>query len=310
MQVDRQLPQKGEVFLDHVGIFVSDLDEAGLRLQRLGFPVSPINLQQNADAGGTLRPSGTSNRIARMRRGFIEVLAATHETPLAEQLMRALGRYPGLHLMAFSHADIPAQRERLLARGFDMQPVTNLRRHVASPDGVQEVRWSVLRPQPGVMAEGRVQFAYCHTPELTWPEAAAAPDNAADSLTELLVCVDDPPEAAARFGRYVDREPQDGTNSNSIALDRGSLLFVRPQLAQSMLPAARIPAVPWLAGQALTTSSVAQTRRTLAANGVQPAYSDDELVCVAPQDALGAFLLFHDAAVGNPWQVLAARFSA
>ena len=78
---DRQLPEGGEVFLDHVGFFVVDLDAAGAGLERLGFRVSLANVQTNADAKGVLKPSGTSNRLARLKRGFIEMLAATHETP-------------------------------------------------------------------------------------------------------------------------------------------------------------------------------------------------------------------------------------
>ena len=112
-QADRQLPLGNDVFLDHVGYFTADLDAAGAQLERLGFAVSPINLQQNADASGRLKPSGTSNRLAVLRRGFLEVLAATHDTPLGDQLKAALARYAGLHLIALSHADIPRQRERL-----------------------------------------------------------------------------------------------------------------------------------------------------------------------------------------------------
>ena len=40
---DRQLPVGDQVFLDHFGYFVADLETAGLRLKRLGFQVTPIN---------------------------------------------------------------------------------------------------------------------------------------------------------------------------------------------------------------------------------------------------------------------------
>ena len=55
-------------------------------------------MQTNADERGELPPSGTANRLARLRRGFIESLAATHETALTRQLGQALGRYEGIHL--------------------------------------------------------------------------------------------------------------------------------------------------------------------------------------------------------------------
>ena len=99
---ERQIPERDEVFVDHVGYFVHDLDAAGAQLARLGFRVSAINVQTNADASGALKPSGTSNRLAKLRFGFLEMLAATHDTPLAEQFKSQIARYPGLHLIAFS----------------------------------------------------------------------------------------------------------------------------------------------------------------------------------------------------------------
>jgi hypothetical protein len=303
---DRQLPAGGEVFLDHVGYFVASLHEAGRVLERLGFRVSPVNLQQNADAAGALKPSGTSNRLATLRRGFIEMLAATHDTPLADQLKRGLGRYAGLHLIALSHADVASERRRLQAAGLAMQEIVNLRRHVPTPEGLREVRWSVLRPEPGVMPEGRVQFAYCHTPELTWPEPAPALANGADALSDILLCVADRRATAERFGRLAGRAPLEAGVFSIVPLDRGRLVFLEPADAAG-LPGFDVPAVPYMAGQALRTTDLNRTREALAQSGVRPAFASDRLVCVAAGDALGSSLLFHDADVRDPWATLAAR---
>jgi catechol 2,3-dioxygenase-like lactoylglutathione lyase family enzyme len=305
--VDRQLPEGNEVFLDHVGYFVADLENAGARLTRLGFDVSPINLQQNADEAGALRPSGTSNRLAILRRGFIEILAATHDTPLADQLKKELGRYEGLHLIALSHADIPRERERLVAAGFPMQDIVRLRRHKQTPDGMGEVAWSVLRPQAGAMPEGRVQFAYCHTPDLTWTFGAPPPANGADAITDILLCVEDRHEAAARFARYAGRPAIVRDDRSVIALDRGGIVFVEPKDATRILPALTIPAVPFMAGQALHSSDIATTHSLLMQRGITPLFADNELVCIGPADALGAYLLFHAASVRDPWGELVAR---
>ena len=48
-----------------------------------------------------------------------------------------------------------AERTRLAAAGFAMQEVVELRRRDRTLPGAPEVHFSVLRPQPGVMAEGR-----------------------------------------------------------------------------------------------------------------------------------------------------------
>jgi hypothetical protein len=301
--IDRQLPLGNEVFLDHVGYFTADLAAAGSQLERLGFAVSPVNLQQNADGNGVLKPSGTSNRLAVLRRGFLEVLAATHDTPLADQLKAALRRYAGLHLIAVSHADIPAQRERLMSLGFAMQDVVNLRRHKQTPDGLREVRWSVLRPQPGAIPEGRLQFAYCHTPELTWPEPVPLLSNGADGLTDILLCVPNRREAAERFGRFAGREPCDNERLSIVPLDRGRLVFAEPDVA-SAIPNFALPNLPYMAGQALRTPDLGSLRGILASANIKPLVDHDLVVCVAAGDALGSLLLFHNAAVTSPWATL------
>lgn len=306
---DRQLPEGDEVFLDHVGFFVADLEVAGERLRRLGFDVSPVNLQMNLDAEGRLVPSGTSNRLAVLRRGFLEVLAATHATPLAAQLEAALRRHAGLHLIAFSHADIAATRARLVAEGFAMQPVVRLRRHRETPQGVREVAWSVLRPEPGTIPEGRVQFAYCHTPDLTWTPGAPAPGNGADGLGDLMVCVEDARAAATRFSGYVARAASHREGRSDVALDRGRLVLVEPATAARMLPGFVPAPAPFIAGQSLR-ADLAAVRAALARGGVTPLHADDALVCVGPADALGGHLLFHVPELGDPWGALAGGGAA
>lgn len=304
--ISAQLPTQDQVFLDHVGFFVRDLEDAGRRLTRLGFEPSPINLQQNADAQGVLRPSGTSNRLASTGFGFLEVLAATHDTPLAAALKAALDRYDGLHLIAFSHADIPAQRRRLMANGFRMQEVVNLRRHKQVDGQEREVRWSVLRPETGVMPEGRVQFAYCHTPELTWAPDAKAPPNGAIALTDTLVIVGDRNEAAARFARYAGRTSRDDGIFADVTLDRGALVFAEPASAAQTLPSFGDDVVPKMAGQAIR-ADLSAARAAFTRSGLAPIWADDELVCVGPDDALGSCLLFHAASVVDPWRELRQR---
>ena len=301
------MPRGDEVFLDHVGYFVRDLTESGGRLERLGFQVSQINVQTNDDGTGQLVPSGTSNRLARLRRGYLELLAPTHDTPLGDQARTALARYAGIHLIALSHDDIPTQRVRLSGLGFAMQDVVHLRRHDVTLPGAPEVAWSVLRPKPGVMAEGRIQFTKSHNPEHVWRPELTRHANAADGIGDLLLCVADRSEAAARFGRYTGRAMIEESERTIVVLERGRLVFVEPSPAQRMLPGFQHPALPFIAGQAVRSADIASTRSVLEANGVSPQFADAELVCVGPADALGATMLFHATTLNDPWRALALR---
>ncbi len=301
------MPEGDEVFLDHVGYFTRDLITAGAQLERLGFQVSQVNIQTNDDGSGGLVPSGTSNRLARLRRGYLEILAPTHDTPLAEQARAALARYAGMHLIALSHADIPGQRARLTGAGFAMQEVVHLRRHDVTLPGAPEVAWSVLRPRPGVMPEGRIQFTKSHNPEHIWRAELTHHANAADALGDVLLCVADRHEAATRFGRYAERPFVRRGPLTIIALERGQLVFAQSDEIGRILPGFTHPALPFIAGQAVRSADIARTRAVLEAGRVQPLYADDMLVCVNPDDALGAYMLFHAAMLGDPWGALAQR---
>ena len=186
-----------------------------------------------------------------------------------------------------------------------MQPVVHLRRRDKTLAGAPEVAWSVLRPQPGVMPEGRIQYAKSHHPDRVWQADQIVHPNAADALTDLLFCVADQHEAAARFTRYTNREASEANGISTVTLDRSRLLFAEPAMAITLFEA-EPPSLPYIAGQALRSTDLAATRRTFAANGVTPRYADDHLVLIAPADALGGWMLFHDSVVSHPWTTLAA----
>jgi hypothetical protein len=300
----RQLPERHEVFVDHVGYFVTDLETSGAQLERLGFRVSLVNVQTNADARGELKPSGTSNRLARLKLGFLEILAATHDTPLADQFKHQIARYQGLHLIAFSGADMRAERTRLTDAGFAMQGIVELRRRDRTLPDNPVVHFSVLRPQPGMMAEGRVQWVRPNTPDTVWRPETITTANGAEGLSDVLLCVDDPAAVAARYGRYVGRVPVRRDDLHVIALERGGLVFADARGAARILPDFRPPALPFMAGQALR-ANLALTREVLAQAGVTPVFSSSELLCVGPADALGGYMLFHAPSVTDPWSALA-----
>lgn len=303
--IDEQVPEGTQTFLDHVGYFVADLDAAGTQLERLGFRVSLTNVQTNADATGALKPSGTSNRLARLKRGFIEILAATHDTPLADQFKAALARYDGLHLIALSHGDIPATRARLVAAGFPMQDVVELRRRDRTLPDNPEVHFSVLRPQPGAMAEGRVQYVKPHTIDSVWRANTITTENGAEGLTDMLLVVNDPASVAARYGRYTGVAPVMRGGLHAVPLDRGELVFASPIEAAARLPGFRALSLPFMAGQALR-ADLAVTRAFLARAGVTPVFESHAMICLGPADALGGWMLFHDAGVDDVWNALSS----
>jgi hypothetical protein len=272
--VDRQVPATGEIFLDHVGWFLPGIAAAGA-FERLGFPLTPYTKHQNADAAGNQAPSGTANRCAMLRRGYLEFLEAVPDmdTPLTQQHHAAVARYAGLHLLAFTCADPAAEERRIAAAGIRTQPLVRLRR----PTDVGEARFGVIRAALDEFPEGRVQLLSQETPEVVWQEQFIARDNGIDALLGVVIAVADPGEAAARFGRFLGRAP----DGNRILLDRGRLGFVRGG-----------GIVPRMTTVELVSRDLDLTRRFLAGRGV-PCAERDGAIAIAASEAAGASLMIY-----------------
>src|SRR5215469_6472102 len=99
-----QLPSPGQVFLDHTAFFVPAMEAAADALERCGFRLTRFTIQTNREGDNTV-PSGTGNRCAMLKNGYLELLTATSDTPLAAQLRERIVDHPGLHLAAFATAD-------------------------------------------------------------------------------------------------------------------------------------------------------------------------------------------------------------
>ncbi|MCW3479214.1 VOC family protein [Neisseriaceae bacterium JH1-16] len=298
-------PEGHQLFLDHVGYFVPDLDIAASQLEKLGFRVSKTNTQKSPNEQGELIPTGTSNRLVMLKQGFLETLAATSPTPLADQLTHALSRYQGLHLIALAHADLPGQRERLIQQNFAMQQCITLRRWVPTPDGERQTGISVLRTQPGEMAEGRVQMVTNHTPELFWTPGSTDHENCAEAITDLLICVPDPGEAASRYERYTGKTARSTDGLVAFPMDHGRLVLMTPDKATSMLPGFAMPSLPYMAGIAIRSNNIDVTRSVLERNGVPLLFTSKTLLYVGPGNGLGSYMLFHTDSIEEPWSALA-----
>lgn len=288
----RQLPERDEVFLDHLAHFVPDLDAAAQALERLGFVLTPRSPQMNAAADGSLVPAGTANRCVMLEEGYLEFLSAIADTPLTRRLSAQLGRYVGVHLICFSDANPEAARARLIEAGFLVEDTVALRRRIEGPDGREgELRFSVIRVPPGTMAEGRIQYVVHHTPDLLWQRRWMEHANGARALREVTVVVDDPDEAAARFGRFTEREAKEIAGGSSLRLDRGAVTLVTPTHCRQRFPAIEVPALPWIAGYTLEVDDLDATRSFLNLRSVALEDRGDRLVVPLPPSLGGVLTL-------------------
>jgi hypothetical protein len=268
MDANRQLPLSAEIFLDHIAHWVPDSNAAGQAMIRAGFAPTPVSIQTNPGPGGASVPAGTGNVTAMLTRGYIEVLFKTSDTPLTREFDAGVARYPGLHLIAFAVADARVASDHLTAAGFRTQPIVALRRPVGTETGEAEAAFTVARVAPGEMAEGRIQYLTHHTEDAVWQKRWLAHANGAKELIDVIAVVGDLDEAAARYARFIGRNPLRSPMGRSFLLDRGGVqLFDAPAFAR-FLPNLSIPSLPFIAAYALRVDSLAATANVLRTNAM------------------------------------------
>ncbi|HEY8252551.1 MAG TPA: VOC family protein [Burkholderiales bacterium] len=235
---DRQRPPAGELYLDHLAHFVPDLGAAAAVWEKLGFTVTPVS--HHAVAG---KPAGTSNRCVMLEEGYLELLAPAMDTPHAQRVRALMKRYDGVHLACFGTPDAAAEHARLVAHGFEPEPLVSLERAI---DTGARLRFKVVYTPPGKMAEGRVQYCEHLTPEHVWREAFVNPFG----LRAVYVVADDPEEVAARWGRFGGLLPRPEDGFVRLDTARGRVVIGTQKTLAKLLGEA--PPAPALAGYALS----------------------------------------------------------
>lgn len=255
---DRQLPAGEQIFLDHVGHFVRDVDAASCALARAGFTSTPVSIQTQPAAAGASGPTGTGNVTAMLQRGYIELLFKTADTPLGREFEAALTRHPGLHLAALAVADAAKARDRLATDGFRVRPLVRMQRQVATATGTQMAAFTVARVEPDVMPEGRIQMLTHHSEDIVWQRRWLSHRNGAIALSDLVIAVTDVDEAAQRFTRFSGRPAMPTSYGAMLALDRGSILLVTHDALTELLPEVAPSPLPFIAGYAVRVRSLAE----------------------------------------------------
>jgi hypothetical protein len=293
-----QVPQAGELTVDHIAHFVPDIGAAGAALEALGFTLTPFSEQSHRlSAGGPLVPAGTGNRCVMLERGYLEILTPTADTPVANQLRAAIQRYPGIHLIAFGSAAPDLDHARLEKLAYEPLTPVALQRPIPTVSGEETARFTVVRVPPGKMPEGRIQFCQHHTPELLWQRRWVEHRNGAVGLSGVLLCVEDPDETAQRYGAYTGLPPTSDGPARHIQTARGTLTFVDPATLARVLGLSA-PALPWIAGYALESRDLDATRAAVRGAAGSVIKMPGNRFAVALPLALGGAAIFEQPGSG------------
>jgi hypothetical protein len=288
-----QRPAAGTLSLDHIAHFVPDIDRASTALERLGFTLTPFSLQQHRTTpDGPLEPAGSGNRCAMLERGYLEFLTPTADTPVAQRMRAAIGRYVGQHLICFGTSESTRLHRHLGYAGFQPMPPVALQRQIGTETGEGTARFTVLRVPPEVMPEGRVQIVEHHTPELLWQKRWLDHPNGATALLASIVSVGDVSEAADRFARFAQAKVRRHANATIVETGNGGAVVIMGADAIRTAFGTAPPCLPWIAGTVLRVRDIERTAAHLARTSVPAVRLGQAALCASGPAELGGLFVF------------------
>jgi len=278
--------------LDHIGIAVPDLVAAAATYRRLGFRLTPVQQQAGPlQQGGPVVRWGSANRCAMLEQGYLELIGIVDPALYDNELGQFLARYHGIHILALGVDDAEAQVTRLRQAGLAVSGVRPMQRPVATPDGINEVRFK--RVPLADAPEGRVQLIEHLTPALMWQDHLLDHPNRVVALTETVLCVADVAEAADRFGRLAGSAPLRHGTARIFAFAAGRLVLCDPASLDDFTTDLTPPTLPWFAGCSVATDDGnASVRQILLRNGIAFAEHGGADLVVPAAAACGAACRF------------------
>lgn len=209
--------------IDHVAILVADLAKAKATYRRLGFRTTPIGRHNNV---------GTANHCIMFAKDFFEILTIATPTPFNKQWADAIAEREGLWALAFASDDVHATHTGFKAAGFSPTDPAEFSRPVDLDGQVSQARFTLTYLEPTAVEGIRLFVCQHHTPDLVWrPEYLDHP-NTATSLTHVTLAVDDPPSAAAAYGRITGTTPVPRPGGMDIPGGRATIRLLSPAQAE------------------------------------------------------------------------------
>ena len=307
--------------LHHVGLVVSDMEEALTLYQRLGFvlppPAYPVMPPR---AGVPPAPFGVANTRATFRRNFLELVTVVSETsPIPSNASRVpiqipddalprvraaieetvavlracLARFQGAHILVFEAPDVDAVVGRLDASGIVHGDVQTVNLEIDTEAGRSTVPVRSMEIAGDAAPEGRLAVAEPPPSDVVRARHVDHPNGAVD-LVEALLCVTgaDIADVERRYEAYTGRSARQNGPTRGIGLDGAKVTIVPDSDLEGVLPGERAPALPAFVAYTVEVRDLDATRRVLRRNEfpVNALPSGDLFVPAAA--VLGAAVIF------------------
>lgn len=283
--------------IDHVVHAVRDLDGAASLYRRLGFTVGARNKH----------PWGTHNYVVQLAdRSFIELLTLAEPDKLTDDGFSAqFGRFTGdflkggegLNLLMLESANADADARIFRDAGIAASEPLRFEREGRKPDGsAVKLAFSLAFARDDAAPD--IHFATCqhHYPENFWNETFQHHHNSAVGLAGVVIVANEPGDHRAFLSAFADVPPD--PNAVVAKTPRGEIAVVHSAAFFNAfgVEAPDVSGGARLAALRFKVTDIAAAEDALAAAEFEASIETDRIV-VGSNDALGATIVFEDAAV-------------
>lgn len=278
--------------LDHIGVVVPDVPEAGRIYQRLGFTITPPSSHKRQRPDGGFDPLGTGNHCVMLRRAYLELIGITDRNLPHDSLKARLERYHGLQLIALGTDDAAAVEKAWLATGEGVRPLTPLGRDVPQMEGGTKYgAFSIVYLENQAFPEAELFAIQHHSVDVLWQPVLLDHPNGAEGLVGLDLIVPDVDATVARLARFAIGVDRSGPMPRALFQDGGDLVLLTPEQARARYHGMMLHDAPSVASMRIAVASLSATAEYLRKSAIAFDVVDSTLR-VAPQLACGVVIDF------------------
>lgn len=273
--------------LDHLVFLVRDLKTGVAQLKRLGFNISARGYHDGLQ---------TANHTIIFGRDYMELIMVCNPCKENESFSRALQKRQGLGYLVFATDDADELCAELSSAGIGVIGPTDFSREVIRAEGKCEASFRIVRVPPD-SADGAL-FFYCqhNTPQLVWLPELSTHENRVTKILSVTLVAETVEEQVEALEQNIGVWPKTETEFGVVLQIESSELLVQTPAAYSEEYTFSSKIIdsqpPFYGAVTLAVDNIAETKKTLAKNGVAFSQRDDVSIIIDQQEDLGIFLTF------------------
>ncbi|MFH1831734.1 MAG: VOC family protein [bacterium] len=288
--------------LHHVGLVTADMKTLVNCYEALGFVLTPVFMPKVVlKSGAKPEMLGVGTRCAIFQNNYLELTGIVDKNRWDKISKKQRGlydidvftsRYDGLHGLYLGTEDIEAVRERLVRQYAACATIETSERMVNSPDGKQQLMSTKsIDLTEAHNAEISMHVTQNITPELVLQPRYMTHRNGVQSITEIIICTEEPEKHAQKYAQYTGHKFELAGNLYTIKLGDSKIIIIAPKFIHEIIPGCYPSPLFRIAGFTVSVLDLDVVRELLGRKKV-PYVEHAGRIVVLPEHACGSAVIF------------------